>query len=116
MDSLSDLNGTRWTETVKLWLDPLGDTVSRSDCSISVETDVVRYTWSHDGEVHQGSVSLHDDQAEFTDTWHQPKVMTCHQLADAWGLFQVQGEYGPQSDWRWRIGLSLRTPTNELVL
>ena len=45
MDSLPDLNGTRWTGTAERWLDPLGDTVSRSNCSISVETDVVQYAW-----------------------------------------------------------------------
>jgi hypothetical protein len=28
----------------------------------------------------------------------------------------VQGAYGPDRDWGWRIGLSLRAPTGELVL
>jgi hypothetical protein len=76
----------------------------------------VRYVWSHEGETHQGSTSLHDERAEFTDTWHQPQVMICHRLDSAWGLFQVQGEYGAESDWRWRIAHCQRTPTNELVL
>ena len=64
----------------------------------------------------EGKLALHDDGADFTDTWHQPQPMRCRPVADARGLFQVQGEYGPQSDWGWRTGLSLRTPTGELVL
>jgi hypothetical protein len=31
-------------------------------------------------------------------------------------LFQLQYEYGPDADWRWRIALTLRAPTDELVL
>lgn len=116
MNSLSDLAGTRWIGTAELWLDPLGDAVLRSDCTISLEADVVRYTWSHEGESHEGSITLGDDSAQFTDTWHQPQPMTCRRLADARGLFQVQGAYGPESDWGWRTGLSHRTPTGELVL
>lgn len=116
MSPFFDLHGTRWTGTAELWLDPLGDDVVRSDCTISVDTDAVRYTWSHEGEAHEGSVTLSDDDAEFTDSFHQPQPMMCRRLLDAGGLFQVQGEYGPESDWRWRIGSSLRTPTGELVL
>ncbi len=116
MNALSDLLGTRWTGTAELWLDPLGDEVVRSDCTISVDAHVVRYTWSHEGEAHEGGITLSDDDAEFTDSFHQPQPMTCLRIPDAGGLFQVQGEYGPESDWRWRIGLSLRTPTDELVL
>jgi len=116
MNPLSDLDGTRWSGTAELWLDPLGDEVVRSDCTTSVDTNVVRYTWSHEGKGHQGSLTLREDGADFVDSWHQPEPMSCQRLAGAWGLFQVQAEYGPQSDWRWRTGLSLRTPTDELVL
>ena len=116
MNLLSDLHGTRWAGTAELWLDPLGDDVVRSDCTISINTHVVRYTWSYEGEAHEGSLTLSDDGAEFTDSWHQPQPMTCLRIPDSGGLFQVQGVYGPESDWRWRTGLSLRTPTDELVL
>ncbi|MCK7577398.1 MAG: hypothetical protein MZV65_17265 [Chromatiales bacterium] len=116
MSSLSELQGTRWTGTAELWLDPLGDDVIRSDCTIAVGPCVVRYTWSHEGREHQGSITLRDAAADFTDTRHQPEPMRCRPVADALGLFQVQAEYGPDMDWRWRIGLSLRTPTDELVL
>jgi hypothetical protein len=116
MNVLSDLNGSRWTGTAELWLDPLGNEGTRSDCTISVDDDVVRYTWSHEGDEHEGSVALHDDGADFTDSWHQPRPMTCGRVPGALGLLQVQGEYGPRSEWRWRIGLSVRSPTGELVL
>ena len=116
MATLSELNGTRWAGAAELWLDPLGDNVVRGDCTIYVEGDVVRYAWSHEGKGHEGSISLQEGGAVFTDSWHQPQPMTCQRMPDAWGLFQVQGEYGPQSDWRWRTGLSLRSPTDELVL
>jgi hypothetical protein len=42
--------------------------------------------------------------------------MKCRRLSEARGLFQIQGEYGPDADWGWRTALSLRTPTDELVL
>jgi len=116
MNPLSDLDGTRWEGTAELWLDPLGDDVARSDCTISVDGHVVRYTWSHDDEAHEGSITLSDEGAEFTDTWHQQQPLTCLRVADAAGLFEVLGQYGPESDWGWRMGLSLRTPTGELVL
>lgn len=116
MASLSALDGTRWKGTAELWLDPLGNEVERSDCTISVDSNIVRYTWSHDGNAREGSVALRDDGADFTDTWHQPEPMKCSRLSDVMGLFQVQGRYGPESDWGWRIGLSLREPTDELVL
>lgn len=115
MDTPSELHGTEWTGTNELWLDPLGDDAQRSDCTLSVDAGVVRYTWSHEGKLHQGSIGLDADGAKFTDSWHQPEPMRCRVLA-AGGLFQLQGAYGPAADWGWRIGLSLRAPTGELVL
>lgn len=116
MDTLSDLGGTRWKGTAELWLDPLGDQVTRSDCTMFVDGPVVRYTWAHEGQAHEGSITVHEDGADFTDSWHQPEPMKCRSIPGAWGLIQVQAEYGPRADWRWRIGLSLRAPTGELVL
>lgn len=116
MGALSELSGTRWTGAAELWLDPLGDQSIRSDCSIAVEPSAVRYTWSHDGEEHAGSITLSEDGGDFTDTFHQPEAMRCVDVPGAWGLFQICGTYGPDSDWGWRIGLSLRSPTGELVL
>ena len=116
METPLELHGTEWTGSNELWLDPLGNEVQLSDCTLCVEAKVVRYTWSHQGKLHQGSIRLQTDGAEFTDSWHQPEPMQCRVLAGAGGLFQVQGAYGPEADWGWRIGLSLRPRTGELVL
>ncbi|HEY6562117.1 MAG TPA: hypothetical protein VI072_32845 [Polyangiaceae bacterium] len=115
MRTLSDLVGTHWKGTAELWLDPLGNDGLRSDCTLSVEGTLVRYTWSHEGKPHEGRVTLHSGGAEFTDTWHQPEPTQCLPVPAALGLFQVQYDYGPAMDWHWRIGLSLR-PTGELVV
>lgn len=116
MNTLADLIGTKWSGSAELWVDPLGDTVARSDCTLTVEGDGVRYTWTHAGREHAGKVTLYDDEAVFTDSWHQPEDMKCRRLEGVRGLFQVEGRYGPQSDWGWRTSLCHRTPTGELVL
>jgi hypothetical protein len=116
MPTLSELNGSKWVGNAELWLDPLGDSVESSECTMSVDGSVLRYTWSHEGKDHAGSIIVANDGAEFTDSWHQPEPMTCRRLPGAWGIFQVEGAYGPDADWGWRLGLSLRIPTDELVL
>jgi hypothetical protein len=115
MNLPSDLYGTRWTGVSELWLDPLGNEAQSNDCTMALEAGKVSYTWSYEGQAHQGSITLTDNGADFTDTWHQPEPMRCSTAAGAGGLFQVEGRWGPESDWGWRIGLSLR-PTGELVL
>ncbi len=116
MKTLAELNGTQWVGSAELWLDPLGDNVVQSDCTVSVDGNVVRYTWSHEGKAHQGSLTVREDGAEFSDSWHQPEPMKCIRVAGAWGIFQLQGEYGADLDWRWRTALCFREPTQQLVL
>ncbi len=127
MTRLSDLDGTKWVGRCELWLDPLGDDVEKSDCTCAIDGNVVSYTWEREGKTHHGSITLHGvyergsdapaaGEASFVDSWHSPETMHCRAVADAWGLFQVQGEYGEKRDWRWRIGLSLRQPSGQLVL
>ncbi len=116
MTTLNELVGSSWKGSAELWVDPLGDQVQRSECTLAVEDGVVRYTWSHEGKPHRGSVTLRQDGAEFTDTWHQPETMKCAHIAGARGIFQLEGTYGPDGDWGWRIALLLRAPTGELVL
>ena len=116
MGTLTEIDGTKWTGSNELWLDPLGDAATRSDCTISITGAIVRYTWNHDGKAHEGAIALRDGGADFADSWHQPEVMKCTRVLDGQGLFQVEGRYGPQAEWRWRIGLSIREPSGELVL
>ncbi|MGI9520825.1 MAG: hypothetical protein ACR2PG_04160 [Hyphomicrobiaceae bacterium] len=116
MQTLVELEGTKWSGSAELWLDPLGDTVVRSSCTLSVQSQALRYTWSHECIVHEGEIALTDGGASFTDTWHQPTPMICRYLADRRSLLRVEGVYGSQSDWGWRINLSFRVPTDELVL
>lgn len=116
MNTLADLNGTRWAGSAELWVDPLGDVVTRSACTLSLQGDGVGYKWNHEGQEHVGKITLYDDRAVFTDTWHQPDEMRCQRLQGGGGLFQIEGRYGPQLDWGWRTSLSYRTPTGELVL
>jgi len=116
MTTLPELDGTDWAGTAELWLDPLGDEVVRSDCAVQLGADGLRYTWSHDGEKHRGAITAAPGASSFTDSFHSPQPMACRDVADAWGLLQIQAEYGEASDWRWRIGVSYRTPTEQLVV
>ncbi len=116
MTTIAELEGTSWKGTNELWLDPLGDEALRSEGTIRIEANVVRYTWSHEGKAHEGSFTLRADDADFVDTWHQAEPMKCRRLVGAPGLFQVQGAYGPEKDWGWRTALCLRAPDGELVL
>lgn len=115
MGTLAEFSGTTWAGIAELWLDPLGDEAVRSDCTIAVIANVVSYTWSHEGQGLEGSITLTEHGAEFVDTFHSPEPMKCRLLVGQ-GIFQVQGAYGADADWGWRIGLSHRARSDELVL
>ena len=76
MKTLADLNGTKWQGSAELWVDRMGDDVARSTCTLSVECDGVRYKWDHEGQEHVGKITLCDDEAVFTDTWHRGDWLT----------------------------------------
>ena len=111
-----ELDATRWSGSAELWLDPLGDEALRSDATIAIDGPEVQYTWSYEGTPHVGRIVLHGPDAQFSDTWHQPEPMHCAAVPGARGLFQVLGAYGPDADWGWRIALSQRDGSGELVL
>jgi hypothetical protein len=111
-----DLVGTRWSGAAELWLDPSGDEAQRSDCTITLTADGLQYTWAFEGTPHRGSVLRQDPGAIFTDSWHQPELMVCRDVPGGRGLFTLLGAYGPDDAWGWRIALSRRDPTGELVL
>jgi hypothetical protein len=116
MATLAEIDGTKWAGTSELWLDPLGDEATRGECTIAIAGGVVRYAWRSEGKGQEGAITLRADGADFADSWHSPEVMRCWRVLEGQGLFQVEGRYGPQAEWRWRIGLCLREPSGELVL
>ena len=58
MDTFSELHGTRWKGTAELWVDPLGNELQSSECTVSIDGDVVSYTWSYQGKSHEGRKGL----------------------------------------------------------
>ena len=64
MTTLVELDGSEWSGTAELWVDPLGDNVVTSDCTLSLSGEQVQYTWSHEGKKHEGAISLGKDGAE----------------------------------------------------
>ena len=116
MKTLAELQKTHWIGIAELWVDPLGNTVEHSDCTIVIDDHVVRYTWSQEGQNHEGSITLFENGAEFTDTWHHPKIMDCQHIHSLWGIFQVHGHYGTEPEWGWRLSLCLRPTTDQLIL
>lgn len=115
MTSLNDLTATRWTGKGELWLDPLGDDPSRYDCTLAIRDGSITYTWTYEGQPQEGSLTLHEGGADFRDTWHQKDgAMRCRDVAGSRALIDVLGSY--METWGWRILLSFRDPTGELVL
>jgi hypothetical protein len=114
--TLRELAGSTWDGQAELWLDPAGDQAQRCACTLRVEADALRYTWSHEGQPHTGRLSLREGGADFTDTFHSPTPLRCAAAPAPRGLVDVLCSYSAGGeDWGWRITLSLR-PTGELVL
>ncbi len=101
----------------ELWLDPLGNEVETSDCSLTILETGFDYTWAYQGKSQKGHLDLCEGGAEWTDTWHQEKPMVCKAVAASPSIVDVLGSYsaGEGPDWGWRITLSQR-PSGEIVL
>lgn len=112
--TLNDLQGTRWEGKSELWEDPLGDVAQTCDCTIAVDDGVLTYTWSYKGKAHTGKLKLTTAGAEFSDSWHQEKPVTCEAVPGTWSLATVRYTY--MENWGWRINLCHREPTGELVM
>lgn len=114
---IKEFQGTQWKGKAELWLDPEGNNANISDCSLTIESDVLAYTWAYEGETKTGSFTFFEGGATWTDSWHQPEAVRCGDLAGAWGLFTVEYSYAapPGPDWSWRSKLSQR-PDDTLVL
>lgn len=116
MAGLEELDGTVWAGQAELWVDPLGDKVKKSACTLRIDGGTLDYTWEHEGAPHKGTIVITGDVATFEDSWHQPDAMACKRLDAGGAVFQVAGQYGPNEEWGWRIALCLREPTGQLVL
>jgi hypothetical protein len=116
MKTLAELDGTKWQGKCELWLDPLGDEVTLSDCTLSVTGNELTYEWEYQGKQHRGALIVREGGADFTDSFHSETTMPCESVAAARGLLQVLGSYGPEADWGWRIALVYRAPTEQLIL
>jgi hypothetical protein len=114
---LAKLVGTKWTGTGELWLDPLGNEAEKSECTLAVDPEVIRYTWSYQGKPQEGRIALRAGGATWSDSWQQAKPVECADVPGAWGLLATHYAYaaGDGPDWGWRTILALR-PTGELVL
>ncbi|MBL8525515.1 MAG: DUF1579 family protein [Betaproteobacteria bacterium] len=80
------------------------------------------YTWSFDGDPHEGLAMLGYDEkqavatAAWGDSWHMgSQIMHCRGRIDASGVFNVVGSYQapPGPDWGWRIAIA---PTGDDAL
>lgn len=107
--ALATLAGTHWQGTAELWLDPLGNAVETSACTIDVDRSALRYTWAYQGTPHQGTIALGGEGGTFTDSWHSPAAMACRAVP-SWAPVDLIGTYGAGDGppWGWRILVSLR--------
>ena len=116
--TLRDLAGSRWTGRYELWLDETQNTAETGDCSIAVGAEAIEYRWQRADKEHVGTLALRAGGADFTDTFHSQSAMACTQVADSWALVDVLGtySYGGSPPWGWRITVSRRPESDELVV
>ncbi|MEM0981556.1 MAG: hypothetical protein AAGH78_14940 [Cyanobacteria bacterium P01_H01_bin.58] len=114
---INDFQGSDWSGQAELWLDPAGNDVDVSECTLTIKPGVLTYTWIYEGETQTGTFTFHDDGATWVDSWHQPEPAHCEHCSDEWGLFTVKHLYSMPSgpSWGWRSKLSQR-PDGSLVL
>ena len=114
---MHDFQGSEWKGQAELWLDPNGNEADISECTLTIGSGTLAYTWTYGGEPKTGSFTFHADGATWSDSWHQPEPVHCQYIQDARGLFTVEHSYSaPASpNWGWRSQLSQR-PDDSLVL
>ena len=64
MQWLTELQGSDWSGSGELWLDPEGNDVDRCDCALRFETDALHYTWSYDGQTREGSFTFRGERGD----------------------------------------------------
>lgn len=119
MTKLAELANTTWVGTSELWLDPENNVGITAPCSIEVTPGTITYRWSYEGKPQTGTLVLRDDGGlAFTDTWHMPGGMAMSANAGTWAMVDATGTYpaGDGPPWGWRIYVSRRPDSDELVL
>jgi hypothetical protein len=114
---MHDFQGSEWTGQAELWLDPSGNEAAISECTLAINSGVLSYTWTYEGDRKTGSFTFHENGTTWSDSWHQPEPVQCEYIQEAWGLFTVGYSYAVPSgpNWGWRSKLSQR-PDGSLVL
>ena len=114
---INQFQGSEWHGQAELWLDPAGNAVEMSECTLTIQSGCLTYTWAYAGETQTGSFTFDDDGATWTDSWHQSEAVHCEYRGDTWGLFTIEHAYAAPSspDWSWRSKLS-QSPDGPLVL
>ncbi len=116
---LNDFEDSKWEGQAELWLDPAGNEVDISDCTLVIKSGTLSYTWAYEGDSKMGVFTFHDSGATWMDSWHQPEPVHCNYLTKNRGLFTVEHSYScpatPDWNWAWCSTLSQR-PDGCLVL
>lgn len=114
---VQDHQGTAWSGSSELWLDPTGNEAESSDATLQVTPDGIEYTWSFRGKAQAGKLDWNEDGRSWHDSWHQPEPVRLEPVSRHGSL--LAGEYsypaGSGPDWHWRIKLAQR-PDDTLVL
>lgn len=114
---LSALKNTRWQGQGELWLDPLGDEVTRYPCSAELGDGELSYIWTRDDKEHRGVVRWSKGEGQFQDSFHQDDEVECCPLPGAKAPVALTYDYGPeQRDWGWQILITLRPHNGDLVV
>lgn len=114
---LKTLNATQWIGIAELWLDPAGNEVIHSECSMNIESNMISYEWIYKHEVQKGRFDLLDGLVMWVDSWHQPVAVKCLHVQQSMSLFSIEHTYSAPSEpsWNWRSQLSQR-PDGSLIL
>ena len=116
-ESIKKFSGSKCSGTGELWLDPEGNSAITYDCELSIEKNVLSYSWFYEKELQKGQFTLNKDSVLWTDSWHQKDTVKCSYVSDSWGIFSIFHEYKiPQSpNWGWKTSFCER-PDGSLVL
>jgi hypothetical protein len=110
-------DGSKWTGSSELWVDPSGNEGETSDATLQVGQNIITYTWAYKGTPHSGELSRVEAGLHWKDSWHQAEGVVLTSVPGHGAL--TAGEYsypaGSGPDWHWRIKLAQR-PDDSLVL